>query len=41
MQVVGAPDIGSALRVLDVGAVDATPLFRQQRGPDRPSLGLV
>ena len=42
MQVVGAPDIGSALSVLDVGSVDATPLFRAQpRGPGRPSLGLV
>ncbi|MDQ3616158.1 MAG: DNA repair protein RadA [Actinomycetota bacterium] len=42
MQVVGAPDIDSALRVLDLGRADATPLLHPNRGaPQRPALGLV
>ena len=42
MQVVGAPDIDSALRVLDLGKADATPLLTPNRAsPQRPVLGLV
>ena len=42
MQVVGAPDIDSALRVLDLAKADATPLLRPNRSaPQRPVLGLV
>ena len=42
MQVVGVPDIGGALRVLDLGKADVTPLIApHQRSPQRPSLGLA
>jgi DNA repair protein RadA/Sms len=42
MKVVGVPDIDSALRVLDLGKEDATPLFRPDAAsPQRPRLGLV
>ena len=42
MQVVGVPDIDSALRVLDLGKADATPLLRPNvSAPQRPVLGLV
>ena len=42
MQVVGAPDIDSALRVLDLAKADATPLLRPNHAaPQRPVLGLV
>ncbi len=42
LQVVGVPDIDSALRVLDLARVDATPLFTpERRAPARPALGLV
>jgi DNA repair protein RadA/Sms len=42
MQVVGVPDIGSALRVLDLGREEAVPLFRANAAPHRrPPLGLV
>jgi DNA repair protein RadA/Sms len=42
MQVMGAPDIVSALRLLDLGATDSEPFFRPSRhSPERPALGLV
>jgi DNA repair protein RadA/Sms len=42
LQVVGVPDIDSALRVLDLGKEDATPLFRPHAAsPQRPRLGLA
>jgi len=42
MQVVGTPDIDSALRVLDLAKADATPLLRPNiAAPQRPVLGLV
>ncbi|HZJ04130.1 MAG TPA: DNA repair protein RadA [Nocardioidaceae bacterium] len=42
MQVVGVPNIESALRVLDLGKADVTPLLRPNvSAPQRPVLGLV
>ena len=42
MVVVGVPDIDAALRVLDLGVRDSTPLFAMHRGePGRPALGVV
>jgi DNA repair protein RadA/Sms len=42
LEVVGVPDVDSALRVLDLGATDSTPVFDpQQRVPGRPALGVV
>jgi DNA repair protein RadA/Sms len=42
VRVVSAPDLGSALRVLDLGVQDSTPVFRVHRSePGRPALGLV
>ena len=42
LQVVAVPDVDSALRVLDLGKADATPLFSPDRAaPQRPNLGLV
>jgi len=42
MQVVGTPDIDSALRVLDLGKADTAPLIRPNlAAPQRPVLGLV
>ena len=42
MQVVGVPDIDSALRALDLAKADATALLRPDRAaPQRPVLGLV
>ncbi|HEX6515774.1 MAG TPA: DNA repair protein RadA [Nocardioidaceae bacterium] len=42
LQVVQCPDIAAALRVLDLGRVDAEPLFRPDRDRlQRPALGLV
>jgi DNA repair protein RadA/Sms len=42
MQVVSAPDLDAALRVLDLAKVDVTPLIaRNARAPQRPALGLV
>ena len=36
------PDIGAALRVLDLGKADVTPLLApDDRSPQRPSLGLA
>ena len=42
LEVVGVPDIESALRVLDLAKADATPLFTPRHPtPGRPALGLV
>ena len=42
LKVVGVPDIDAALRVLDLGAQDSTPLFKVHRTePGRPALGVV
>jgi DNA repair protein RadA/Sms len=42
MQVVSVPDIDSALRVLDLGKGDVTPLIAPDAAsPQRPALGLV
>jgi DNA repair protein RadA/Sms len=42
MKVVAVPDIEAALRVLDLGVHDTTPLFRVHRTePGRPALGVV
>ncbi|MGH3369588.1 MAG: hypothetical protein ACRDPR_06275, partial [Nocardioidaceae bacterium] len=42
MQVVSVPDIDSALRVLDLGKGDVTPMIAPNaRSPQRPALGLV
>ena len=42
MEVVAVPDLDCALRVLDVGVVDTTPLVRADpRRPGRPALGVV
>ncbi len=42
LKVVGVPDIDAALRVLDLGVHDSTPLFKVHRTePGRPALGVV
>ena len=42
MEVVGVPDVDAALRLLDLGSRDSTPVFRaEDRSPSRPALGLV
>jgi DNA repair protein RadA/Sms len=42
MQVVSVPDLDSALRVLDLGKGDVTPLIAPDaRSPQRPALGVV
>jgi DNA repair protein RadA/Sms len=42
LKVVGVPDIDAALRVLDLGVHDCTPLFKVHRTePGRPALGVV
>ena len=42
MKVVGVPDVEAALRVLDLGVHDSTPLFKVHRTePGRPALGLA
>ena len=42
MKVVGVPDIDAALRVLDLGVQDSTPVFKVHRTqPGRPALGVV
>jgi len=39
MKVIGVPDIDAALRVLDLGVQDSTPLFKVHRTePGRPAL---
>ncbi len=42
LKVVGVPDIEAALRVLDLGVQDSTPMFTVHRTePGRPALGVV
>jgi DNA repair protein RadA/Sms len=42
MKVVSVPDIAAALRVLDLGVEDSTPVFKVHRTePGRPALGVV
>jgi DNA repair protein RadA/Sms len=41
MQVVSVPDIAAALRVLDLGKADVTPLITPQQRPTERTLGLV
>jgi DNA repair protein RadA/Sms len=42
LKVVSVPDLNAALRVLDLGAQDSTPVFKVHRTePGRPALGVV
>jgi hypothetical protein len=42
MKVVGVPDVGTALRVLNLAVEECRPMFRVHRTePGRPALGVV